>query len=346
MPMRLSGALAIVLVCAASAFAHPMSNSLSRLEVDGREVRALLTIDLLELGGVDRDGNALIGISELDAAIESVYGRLRQHYIVRAPGEPAAVSLERYEIVEDGHIGRFYLHYTFADDVGTIEVTSTIDRLMPPGHRHLVSVVRDGAVAEGILDASQPSVSLGPHGRSAFQTIVSFARLGIEHIFTGYDHLAFLVCLLIGTPTIRSLALVITSFTIAHSITLALATFEIVVLPSRLIESLIALSIAYVAVENLLGAQAIARYQIAFFFGLIHGFGFSNVLREMELPRSNLALSLFSFNGGVEIGQLAFVLVLFPAMTSLAGPRGARVRPAISFAVFGLAVYWFAQRVL
>jgi hypothetical protein len=136
---------------------------------------------------------------------------------------------------------------------------------------------------------------------------------------------------------------VITSFTVAHSITLALATFGAVTLPSRLTESLIAVSIGYIAAENLLDFRVMPRYYVTFFFGLIHGFGFSNVLRDMQLPRSGLALSLFSFNAGVEIGQIVIVLLIFPLVRDLIS-SGWRIKPAVSAGIGCLAVYWFAQR--
>ncbi len=136
----------------------------------------------------------------------------------------------------------------------------------------------------------------------------------------------------------------ITSFTVAHSITLALATFDIVILPSRFTESMIALSIVYVAVENLIRNRSLDRWRITFLFGLVHGFGFSNVLREMQLPRADLALSLFSFNLGVEIGQLIFVVLLFPALEDLLKRGWTWLRPAISWVIALLASYWFVQR--
>jgi len=167
----------------------------------------------------------------------------------------------------------------------------------------------------------------------------------VMHIFTGYDHLAFLVGLLIVTTNLKSLIKIVTSFTVAHSITLALATFNIIVIPSRWTESMIALSIAYVAIENLWGKRAVERYVITFIFGLVHGFGFSNVLREMELARVHLALSLFSFNLGVEIGQLTFVLVLFPLVVYMAASTWKRqFQVSVSAVVMCLAVYWFVQR--
>jgi hypothetical protein len=177
-----------------------------------------------------------------------------------------------------------------------------------------------------------------------WQTFWRFTRLGVEHIFTGYDHLAFLLGLLVATTTLGSLVKIVTSFTLAHSITLALATFNLVALPSRLTESLIAVSIGYIAAENLLDFRAMKRYYVTFLFGLVHGFGFSTVLRDMELPRSSLALSLFSFNFGVEIGQITFVLLIFPLVQDLVKSGWNRLKPAVSAGIACLAVYWFVQR--
>ncbi len=209
---------------------------------------------------------------------------------------------------------------------------------------HLVTVVLNGKVQEGILDATHPDAFFTSAGASRLQTAGRFIWLGVQHIALGYDHLAFLLGLLVATASLRSLVKVITSFTIAHSITLALATFNVVILPTRLTESMIALSIVYVAAENLIRNRAIERYRITFLFGLVHGFGFSNVLREMQLPRGHLALSLFSFNLGVEIGQLIFVLLLFPLIADLMSSGWTKLRPAVSIIVGCLAVYWFIQR--
>jgi hypothetical protein len=341
-----AGALLAAVGFAAVAAAHPMSHSLSRLAIDGWAVTAVLSIDLLELGTVDRDGNSLVSVEELDAAIDRVYALVREHYRVRAGRDATEVRLERYEVIEDGHIGRLHVRFTFDAEPAAIEVTSTLDRMTTSDHRHLVSIARAGHVEEAVLDRGQPSARFDAVPRSRLEAMRTFVSLGVEHIFTGYDHLAFLVCLLLGAPTVRALVLVVTSFTIAHSLTLALATFDVVVLPSALVESLIALSIAYVAVENLLAKPVVARYRVTFFFGLIHGFGFSNILREMALPRANLALSLFSFNAGVEIGQVIFVIVLFPLLAYLPAVPRRHVRHAASFVVFGLAVYWFAERAL
>jgi hypothetical protein len=133
------------------------------------------------------------------------------------------------------------------------------------------------------------------------------------------------------------------AFTVAHSLALALAAFDLVVLPTRVTESLIALSIVFLACENLIGAGIASRWGVTFLFGLAHGLGFANVLREMQPPRASLALSLFSFNTGVEVGQLLFVAATFWAFR-----RGTRMwrplSPTLSAAVGSVAVYWFVQR--
>jgi hypothetical protein len=198
---------------------------------------------------------------------------------------------------------------------------------------------------QAVLNAANPSVEIDLSEKTILAMVWGFAKLGVEHIFTGYDHLAFLVGLLITTRTLTSLLKVITSFTAAHSITLALATFGIVSVPSRLIESLIALSVAYIAVENFTGKTIMQRWKLTFLFGLFHGFGFSNVLQEMSLNRRTMAVSLFSFNGGVELGQLAFVLVVFPLVYFASTSRWkTHVLSTASVAIAALGVFWFIER--
>jgi hypothetical protein len=143
----------------------------------------------------------------------------------------------------------------------------------------------------------------------------SFILLGIEHILTGYDHLLFLLGLLLRGGSWLSLAKIVTAFTLAHSVTLALAALDIVVLPDRLVEAVIALSIAFVAAENIfLKPVASRRWVVSFCFGLVHGFGFSSALRELDLPRHGLVLALFGFNVGVEIGQGLVVAAALPLL--------------------------------
>lgn len=171
----------------------------------------------------------------------------------------------------------------------------------------------------------------------------SFFPLGIEHILTGYDHLLFLLALILCGGNLRQLLKIVTAFTLAHSVTLALAALDVVVLPGVFVESAIALSIAYVAAENLLPRFAVSRrWAVSFLFGLIHGFGFSSVLREIGLPRDNLLLALLNFNLGVEAGQAVVVLLLVPLLLKLRTRPWAPKLVAVASAgilVVGLALF-------
>ncbi|HYM24400.1 MAG TPA: HupE/UreJ family protein, partial [Vicinamibacterales bacterium] len=163
------------------------------------------------------------------------------------------------------------------------------------------------------------------------------------------DHLLFLVGLLLLGGTIRQLAVVVTAFTIAHSITLSLAALNVVSPPARIIEPAIALSIVYVGADNLLVKEGRdVRAWIAFAFGFIHGFGFASVLREMDLPTRALGWSLFSFNIGVEIGQLIVVVIVASAFAWVRAKNaaaGRRLAFAGSIAVIAAGAFWFIQRV-
>ena len=147
--------------------------------------------------------------------------------------------------------------------------------------------------------------------RSRWSQLASFFRLGVEHIFLGYDHILFLLSLIVVCK-FGELVKIVTSFTVAHTITLVLATLLDVQLPGRFIETAIAATIVYVAAENFWIEHDARRWRLTFAFGLIHGFGFAGVLRELGLPTVGLVRSLVAFNVGVEAGQLAIVLVLFP----------------------------------
>ena len=323
--------------------AHDLFRSESKLVVAGREVKATLIFNLLDFPGVDQNGDKVVSQAEFAAAFERVYSAILQHYTLNSSGAPVRITRDKYELFDE-HVLLLNLTYMFPQQVLALEMTSTLPDILGAGHIHLASFALNGRLQEQILDGRTRTAFFTQTSGTWWQTMGRFVWLGVQHIATGYDHLAFLLGLLIATASLRSLVKVITSFTVAHSITLALATFDVVILPSRFTESMIAASILYVAVENLVRKKSIDRWKLTFLFGLVHGFGFSNVLREMQLPRANLALTLFSFNFGVEIGQIVFVLLLFPALNDLIQSGWTRLRPAVSIAIGLLAAYWFIQR--
>ena len=181
---------------------------------------------------------------------------------------------------------------------------------------------------------------------SAICEFYEFTSLGIEHILSGYDHLLFLLGLHIVDRKVIHIVKVVTAFTVAHSLTLGLAVLDIVTLPVRPIESLIALSIAYIAVEDLiLKNRPEKRWLIAFGFGLVHGFGFAGILRDIGLAEARLLISLLSFNVGVEIGQIGAVALQIPLLVGIGRmPWQLKFQRAVSICILIFGVVWFVER--
>lgn len=165
------------------------------------------------------------------------------------------------------------------------------------------------------------------------------------HILTGYDHLLFQLALLLRKQTFKQYAAIVTSFTIAHSITLTLSVLGLVTLPSRFVEATIAFSICYVAVENIFRKKIRHRWTITFLFGLIHGLGFATLLREMAIPMKDLAVALVNFNLGIEAVQLTIVLLLLPLLTYMFKQKisGKMVQYG-SIVIAVLSAIWLIQR--
>ncbi|MGE3402107.1 MAG: HupE/UreJ family protein [Vicinamibacterales bacterium] len=220
-----------------------------------------------------------------------------------------------------------------------------------PLHQSFVNVYEDTALRQQFVfsQSSTARTYFAGTTQGAMAVMRTFIPSGIEHILIGPDHILFLVGLLLLGGTWTALVRIVTAFTIGHSITLSLAALEIVSPPARLIEPAIALSIVFVGADNLVRGQGRdVRAWIALVFGLVHGFGFAYVLREFGLPREALGWSLFSFNVGVEIGQLGIVLVVASALAATRRWNVAvaqKVAYAGSVVVIGAGAYWFVQRV-
>jgi hypothetical protein len=247
------------------------------------------------------------------------------------------------------------LDYACATSPRTLSLIDNMFDVLGPDHHTLVTVQWPERREQLLFEPGNRSAHVGrageltaPDAGSAPSSAFAFFRLGVQHILTGYDHLLFLFALLLRGGRLRSLLGIVTAFTIAHSITLALAILGVVVIPPGVVEPVIALSIAYVALENIVRRQAASgRWLVSFVFGLVHGFGFAGALLELGLPPSGILGSLLFFNLGVEAGQAMVVAALFPAL--LCFGRFAWERQAvtaISTAVFAVAVALAVQRVL
>lgn len=248
------------------------------------------------------------------------------------PVEPAPVD------------GGLQLARTVDCPAGPVTYRAAFLYALPDGHRHVLEV--DGAPA-GLLDRSSPETTVA--GRvGAGEVALDYVRLGVEHIWTGYDHLLFLAALLLVARSLREMLGVVTGFTMAHSVTLSAAALGLVTLPSAVVEPAIAATIAFVGVENLWRPTGRRRFLTTFALGLIHGFGFAGLLRELGMPQEHLVTALLAFNGGVELGQAAVVLVVLPALLAARRLPGweARTVPVLSLAIAGAGLYWLIERVL
>lgn len=214
-----------------------------------------------------------------------------------------------------------------------------------PSHANYATVNLDGEQQEGILSYESRELEIGEIG--FVQSAKQFLLLGLEHIFTGYDHILFVISLLLGARTVKHILGLVTAFTIAHSITLVLATLEIVQLPGKFVESAIALSIIYIALLNIFNPNSKHQPWLAFGFGLIHGFGFAGILSEMRLDGSQLVTSLLSFNIGIEVGQLLIVCLVFPVILRLKKLTFKPLKwviPGTSVAILAFGLIWFVER--
>jgi hydrogenase/urease accessory protein HupE len=215
--------------------------------------------------------------------------------------------------------------------------------------RCLITAMHNGKTQSLVFTPTAPEFTL--ISRSIGKQIYSFALLGIEHILTGYDHILFLISLLLVSDRFSAIVKIVTAFTVSHSVTLSLAVLNIVSLPSQWVECAIALTIVYVAGENLWKKDFNHRWALTFGFGLVHGLGFAGVLREIQIPHSNLLTSLASFNLGVELGQImvvtaCFFLLRFVRRQFEKSQRQLNFNRIASIGIITIGLVWFVQRAI
>lgn len=367
---RMLSVFAILASAASHADAHPftITDTIVLLKSDGTfQVDMQLDADALALGVSSTAPSSELAaalkampLHEFAAAVERARSTLDRRVRVRFDGEPVGLRIDFPQMAN-------------AEPVPNSEPTvlGTIARLtgrIPPNAKafsffasralsavHL-TIFDQSAVAatKFILSPGEESPSYrigsGQGPSKAWGVAAQYLMLGFEHILPkGLDHIFFVLGLFLLSTHLKPLLWQITAFTLAHSVTLALSTYGLVALPSRLVESLIALSIAYVAVENLLTTELKPwRPAVVFLFGLLHGLGFAGVLRELGLPRSDFLAALLAFNVGVECGQIAVVLLALLLVGWLRSSK--RYRPVIvipaSLLIAAVGMYWFVTRAL
>ena len=291
--------------------------------------------------------DAKVAESKKDAIAELVRARLS----LVADGQPVELELVRVEPLPERQALSCELRLNTSAKPGALRIQCA---LFPydSEHQTFLNVYDEGSLVHQEIFTQDHQMFVYRTGdRQGWTSVVKeFIPAGIYHIFTGPDHILFIVGLLRLGGTMLRLLSIVTAFTIAHSITLSLAALNVVNPPARLIEPAIALSIIYVGIDNLMVGKTgrDVRAWIAFFFGFVHGFGFAGVLREFGLPREALGWSLFSFNFGVEIGQACIVVVvasLLAAVRKRNEELAMRIMKVGSVCVMLAGTFWFVQRV-
>jgi hydrogenase/urease accessory protein HupE len=348
------GAVLALLGSSRPAEAHTLGLSRSEWRSEGPRVE--LRIELARADALafvpaadsNRDGQLTEGEVAADGVARGALdGRVR----VEAGGtactiETASLTLEE----EDG--ARLEARYTCGEGARTATLGGFFGAL-PAGHRQAAFVHgAEGPATEALLHAGAPTVDVGHPGARAMpasplRVAVDYLVLGVEHIWFGIDHVVFLLGLVLVAARLRDVVAMATAFTVAHSLTLALAVLGIVAPSGAFIEPVIALSVAYVGIENLRGADPKTRWRVTAAFGLVHGFGFAGALAEVGLPGDRVPLALLSFNVGVELGQLAILAVVVPLLVRLRARAWFRERavPGLSGLIVLVGLAWFVERV-
>jgi hypothetical protein len=336
--------LALVLLLPAAAAAHQTSLSFSELTVRGADVSGLLRFSLADL-------RTQLDIAPPQLPVPALTRLVLESFVLKTSGRPCALQPGVSATLEGDDGLALQARWLCPQPVEDLSVRVGFLDSFPIGHTHLSRIdFGPGEISQRAAQVEEPSFD-ARRTRSMAQEFWRFLRLGIEHIFTGFDHIAFLIGLLLLGGSLRTLVGIVTAFTVAHSVTLALAALDLLAPSPRFVEPAIAASIIFIGVENLRalrrGASAEAlrhRWVVTLCFGLVHGFGFASVLRELELPRAVLATGLVSFNLGVECGQLAIVLLALPLLGRLRAWRP--FAPAASACVAALGALWLVQRLL
>ncbi len=348
---RLLYFLCFVSLFSTAAWAHEDSLSFWMVQMQGERAESQILVSLLDLNFIpewdaNQDGN--LEYEEVSAQRDRIAQRLVGHFRLFNGQEEGRVEIADFRILSSGEL-ELSVRHQFSQPILDLRLESTFHELTDIRHRTFCRLDYGGQMEHYLLDAREPSrqVAVLQGWDGLTHRMGRFLRLGVEHIFTGYDHIAFLVGLIILGGSLGSLAGIVTSFTLAHSITLILATLNLVVLPDRFVEAAIALSICYIALENILVREIRFRWAISFFFGLVHGFGFSNILRSMQLPRQGLMTSLLSFNLGVEVGQILIIAALFPLIMYVRRRQWHRSAVKLtSSLILGLGAFWLVQRLV
>ena len=365
---RVPAGLLIFLVWACPAYAHVASNGFLAVNVTGRDVAGSVELAVRDVEvavGVDANRDGKVTWGELRAAEPQLVRYLKEHVAFLAQNNSCDLTFQAMQVNDrvDGSYAWLPFRARCARAVRELDIHYSAMDGFDPSHRGLLTLTAGDYTQIGVVGGSTPQAAFSVFAPSRWRSFVEYFHAGVWHILSGIDHLLFLLSLLLPAvllrqgghwepvgqvrPALISIFKVVTAFTLAHSLTLTLAALDIVRLPSRLTESVIAASIIVAALNNVFPFVTESRARIAFAFGLLHGFGFASVLADMGLPQGARLLSLLAFNCGIEAGQMAVVLAVMPIIYALRSGTFYRraVMPWGSAAIATLALLWLVQRV-
>ncbi|NOU22132.1 MAG: HupE/UreJ family protein [Methyloglobulus sp.] len=346
-------------------FAHPPGLSSADVTIKPEGLDAKMTFAVQDIEAfvlMDTDEDAEVTTAERDAAKPDIATYVASQLKIQLDGVDVKVIAPGTVTFDKQNNATVDLHYQSTPAI-SIAIESKFLGKLPAGHKQYVTVKDAGGHELGnkmlTLQANTLEINLKNNTatvateKHSTSTFTDFLKLGVEHILTGYDHLLFLFSLLVVTRSFWPAIKIITFFTIAHSITLALAGLNIVDIPSSIVEPLIAATIVYVGLENIIRKDKVTtkqRCMLTFFFGLIHGFGFASVLREMGISsiETGILVPLFSFNLGVELGQITVAATVLPLLWWLhRQERISRFLVPIGSALTCIAgSYWLLERTI
>lgn len=345
-------ALILMLCLGATVRAHDLGLSQGEYGATREGVRARIGFNPGELAlavpALDADGDGRVTRTEVDAARAELHATLPHAVEIRAHDRACEATVDAVTYVDERSI-EADLHWPCVSDESGFEARFTLfDRLLE-SHRHIALVGETSAPTSLVLSAGEPEFAIALDASTPAATPgLGMIALGVHHVLTGYDHLMFLLGLVIFARGWKALTKIITAFTVGHSVSLAVAVLGWWVPPSKPVEAIIALSIAFIALENWSEKGQRRRVVITLLFGLVHGFGFAGALGALSFPKAELPLALFSFNVGVEGGQLIFLAVTLPSLYALDRwlwfKRWGRV--ALNTVVACAGTFWFVQRIL
>lgn len=346
--------IALFTTGAAPVYGHWADLAVAEIVVEDARVVITLVLPTGFLAAADGDGDGRLSAGEVTAHGAALAAALGERIVLTADGEPGRLAVEPAEPRPLASLNAtpathstLRLVYSWQRPIRALTIRYD---LFVPGISSascLATILQGGSVRSVVFTPEHREVSLTMGGIPLWDQVRGFTLLGIEHILTGYDHILFLISLLVIGGSLRRVFKTVTAFTLAHSLTLSLGVLGLVQLPARWVESAIALSIIYVAVENLWRSNIRGRdrWAVTFGFGLVHGLGFAGILTEMALPRGALAASLASFNLGVELGQVAVVMIVFRVLHLIKTWPGERtVRQWASAGAMSAGLVWFIQR--